>query len=842
MIRFFCLCLLWVAVLPLRAQSRLQTPEQFLGYPLGEQFTTHDRVLWYVEHIAAQVQDQCKLVPYGTTYEGRPLVTIVVSSAANMGKLEEIRTNHLKSIGLQEGQFTGSQPIIAWMSYNVHGNESVSSEAVMQVLYDLVNPANTQTQTWLANTVVILDPCVNPDGRERYVQWYKQVGHLPYQVSRFSREHNEPWPGGRYNHYLFDLNRDWAWQTQRESAQRITLYNQWMPHLHADFHEMGVDNPYYFSPAAKPYHADITSWQRQFQHIIGETNRKYFDANGWLYFTREVYDLFYPSFGDTWPTFNGAIGMTYEQGGSGRAGLGIARESGDTLTLKQRIAHHHTASLATLEALAANQEQVVKEFRTYYSKARTSPTGKYKSYLIKTKGEESKAKALADYLTKQGIQFTYAANGGSVKGLRYATGKPGSAKVEENDLIIQSYQPKSTLLKVLFDPNPVLEDSLTYDITSWAIPYAYGLDAYALDTKLAAGSTTPKASPAQVAPVAAKPYAYLAPWKGIADVQFLAALARQKIKVRISEKAFQINGSSFQPGTLVITRSGNEGLGDAFDHIVTTQAAALGITLASANTGFVTSGSDFGSGSVHIVKAPKVAVMAGNGVSAESFGSVWHYFEQQIKYPVTVLETGYFGSVPLSEFEVLILPSGSYGSLLNDKALNALKEWVREGGKLIALEGAAAFLADKPEFDWRKKADVAKAGTVKSASDTLRAFGSRERFSIAEEIQGSVYRVSLDTTHPLAFGYDDTYFSLVRSATAYEFMKKSWNVGILKQNAWVSGYVGPKAEARLQDSVVFGVQEFGDGQIIYMADNPLFRAFWHGGKLIFANAVFMVGE
>ncbi len=377
-----------------------------------------------------------------------------------------------------------------------------------------------KTQQWLNNTVIILDPCMNPDGRERYVQWYRQVANQPYTISPWSREHVEPWPGGRPNHYLFDLNRDWAWATQKETQQRLSLYNQWMPHLHADFHEQGLNNPYYFSPAAKPFHPEITPYQRRFQNTIGDFNRKYFDANHWLYFTRERFDLFYPSYGDTWPTFNGAIGMTYEQGGSGRAGLGVLREEGDTLTLKERIAHHHTASLATLEAVAANQDEMTREFTEYFKKAASAPGGKYKTYLFKAKGAESQIKALASYLGGQGIQYGYAGKSSNVKGFRYTTGKDESAKMEENDLLISTYQPKSTLLRVLMEPNPPLE----------GFPYLrYYLRGPSLRIRAGrlrlAGKTHPLGNFSQAAPASpptavVRPYAYLVRWRGLPDLQF----------------------------------------------------------------------------------------------------------------------------------------------------------------------------------------------------------------------------------------------------------------------------------------------------------------------------------
>ncbi|WP_242916856.1 M14 family metallopeptidase [Pontibacter liquoris] len=848
--RTFAFVALLLSVQVALAQQTLQTPEQFLGYKLGQQFTPHARLLDYVYYVARQAPNRIKVQEYGHTYEGRPLVLAYIASDENLPRLEQIRENSLRMAGMAKGQVEGNQPAIAWLSYNVHGNEAVSSEAVMQVLYDLVNPANEQSRQWLQNEVVLLDPCINPDGRERYVQWYKQASNRGGNASPYAWEHWEPWPGGRPNHYYFDLNRDWAWQTQIETKQRIAVYNQWLPQVHADFHEMGPEAPYYFSPAAKPYHESITPWQRQFQNTIGEYNRQYFDKNNWLYFTREEYDLFYPSYGDTWPTYNGAIGMTYEQGGSGRAGLAYIKADGDTLTLTDRIAHHVAASKATLQAASEKADQLKQEFRKYYDNNLNHPGGTYKTFVLKATDQNAeKIQQLANYLDRQQIAYGYGSKSKSAKGFNYTTGKNESFKVGDNDLVVSMYQPKSTLVKVLFEPESKLEDSLTYDITTWAIPYAYGLQAYALKNRLEPASAKSAVAAAPAISVA-RPYAYLARWNSLEDLRFLADLMKHDIKVRVSEKPFEMGKTQYAPGTLIITRSGNERLGDKLDATVRQLAATYNVSLQATETGFATSGGDFGSGSVHAIKMPKVAIMTGEGVSAYGFGEVWHYFEQQINYPVTAINTAYFSRVPLQEFDVLILPDGSYGEVLNEKTLGAVTDWIKAGGKLIAMEDAAGFLAGKKGFNLKLKGedeeeagkDKAKAEKGKSPYAALQVYGQRERQELSDMVQGSIYRVDLDKTHPLAFGYDDTYYALVRSANAFEFLEDGWNVGVLKKKNYTTGFVGTQAKQKLQDAMILGTQEMGRGQVVYLADNPLFRAFWQGGKLLFGNAVFMVGR
>ena len=452
------------------------------------------------------------------------------------------------------------------------------------------------------------------------------------------------------------------------------------------------------------------------------------------------------------------------------------------------------------------------------------------------------------YLDRQQISYGFAPSRLKTKGFNYTTGKTETVQIEPRDVVVSMYQPKSTLVKVLFEPRPQLEDSLTYDITSWALPYAFGVKAYALAGRLDANSTLP--APVMVKGSAAaptdRPYAYLARWNSLQDVRFLSRLLQQKVKVRFAEKSFESEGQSYAPGTLVITRTGNEGLGARFDLLVRAQADSAGTVVTAVKSGFSTTGRDLGSGTVHFVKQPNVAVVAGPGVDASAFGEVWHFFEQQLGYPLTVLGTDYLSRVSLQKYDVLILPNGSYTDIYSDKALENLKTWVRDGGRLIALEGAAKFLANKKDFLLKTKATDSLALKKEDKANPyklLRRYGNADREEAEEAVQGSVYRVQLDNTHPLAFGYGDTYYALVRTPLNYRFLgKDGWNVGVIKKDNYSAGFIGTKARKELADTFVMGTQEMGRGEVVYLGDNPLFRAFWQGGKLLFGNAVFLVGQ
>lgn len=800
--------------------QELKSPSEFLGYELGTQFTRHHEVVDYYQYLAKTAANRVQLLEYGKTNERRPLLLAYVSAATNMQNLESIRQAHLKST-LGQG---GADKAIVWLSYNVHGNESVSMEASMQTIYALL----TEKSDYLDNTVVIIDPCINPDGRDRYANWYNQYKNTPFNADPNSKEHHEGWWNGRSNHYMFDLNRDWAWLTQVESRHRLKKYNEWLPHVHADFHEQGINNPYFFAPAAEPYHEVITNFQRDFQATIGKNHAKYFDAKGWFYFTREVYDLFYPSYGDTYPTYNGAIGMTYEQGGSGRAGLGVITKIGDTLTLKDRMAHHYTTGLSTVEVAAKNVAKLNEEFLKFH----TNRNYRYKSYVLN--GDADKLKALSALLDQHEIQYG-TANNGTVKGFKYSTGKNGSMRVSDRSMVVSTDQTKGTLVKVLFEPDAKLSDSLTYDITAWSLPYAYGLEAVASETRLTSNPVAPwKLHTSSDTDGDRDTYAFLTDWNSMNDARFLADLLQKGIRVRYAQKPFTLDGRSYARGSLIITKADNKEnttfLADLKD---SAQKHAKG--LQATTTGFVEQGKDFGSSYVEMVPRIKVAVLAGNPTSTYRFGEIWHFFEKQLYYPLTVVDSDYMDQVDFSDYQVLILPGGWYGSFFDEDKLTELKEWVENGGKLIAMGGAIKGIDGEHGFG------ITLRETEKDSSEThIYPYDEGQRERIKSAITGAVFRAKVDNTHPLAYGYSNTYFTLKLGNDAYEYLDGGTVAFIENSTEPISGFAGSKAQKQIAKTLIFGVEEYGQGQVIYMVDNPLFRGFWENGKLFFANAIFMV--
>lgn len=834
---FFC-TLIWTV------QAQIQTPEQFLGYKPGDRFTPHHRMVDYFEHIAAN-NPNVKLIQYGETNEKRPLIVAILSSAENMADLEQIRTDNLKRTGMVDGKPSTSVPI-NWMSFNVHGNESVGMEAAISSFYTLANPENAKSQEWLKNQVVIIDPCINPDGRDRYSNWYNQKMNTTLQPDLQSVEHNEPWPGGRANHYLFDLNRDWAWQVQVESQARMKLYNQWMPQLHLDFHEQGINNPFYMAPAAEPLHEQLTAWQHEFQDTFGRNTAKYFDEAGRFYFTKERFDLLYPSYGDSYPMFNGAIGMTIEQGGGGQAGVGGFDAVGDTVTLSYRIQGHYTAAMSAAEVTSQHGAKLLSEFEKFFDENSSSPKGQYKSFVIKGESNPAQVAKLLELLDKNKIVYGKAGAKSGLKGFSYSSGKSESFSTSEEDIIINAYQPKAVLTQLLFEPNPVLHDSITYDITSWSMPYVYGLEAYALETRVDAAGEYAK--PTFTANVADKtPVAYIAAWEGTRDAAFLSALLTADIRVKYNEFPFEVEGKSFPAGSLMITKGGNEYVPN-FDQKVVEIANKFGVNLATTMSGYVDKGKDFGSPNIRVIQAPNVALVGGQGTNSLNYGAIWHFFEKELNYPLVNLELENMARYDLSKYTVLILPSMRGGGLSKSAEEN-LMEWVRGGGKVIAIDGALNLFANKEGFalksfdsDDEKKAAQKKLDSLAKA-ERLTPYQEGERVAISGGAAGAIYQITMDETHPMGYGTGGTYYALKNNSSKFTYLSNGANAGIIANNdAYRTGYIGFKIKSSMGESMAIGVENAGRGEIVYFVDDPIFRGFWESGKLILSNAIFMVGQ
>jgi hypothetical protein len=807
--------------------QNVPSPASYLGYPVGTRFTRHHQIVAYFNTIAQVRPDMVKIMPYGKTNEGRDLFVAAIGLPENISRLEEIRKHN---IGLVDGSIADvNQPTIVWLSYNVHGNEPASSEAAMLTLFALVDPENTKTKEWLKNTIVMIDPCINPDGRDRYVNWYNNAVGMNYNADPNAREHMEPWPAGRTNHYNFDLNRDWAWQTQVESKQRVALYQKWYPQVHVDFHEQGYNQPYFFTPAAEPIHDAVTNWQKDFQVQLGKNHAKYFDQNNWLFFTKERFDMLYPSYGDSYPMYNGAIGMTYEQGGI-QAGLGVQNKDEDTLTLVARATHHFTTGLSTIEISSNNKENLLKEFKKYYDNSRAGSHSAFKTFVMTAKTPNA-LNALADLLKKNNIQV--GTINGSFKAFDYTTKKEGTFVNEGYTLAVSAAQTHGVLARVLLEPITQVNDSNTYDITAWSLPYVYNVHGYASKETL---SITPGFELKKVETAVAN-YGYLIPYNSFASSKVLAAILNKHIKVRYAEKPFSASGKQFDAGTLIVLKTSNNENWAADTKAI---CDAANIEAIPVNSGWAEKGADFGSPEIKTIShAPKVALLTGDNVSALAAGEVWNLFDQQLNYPITQLNFTNFNRIDISKYDVIIAPEGGYKDLTSKSVTDKLQAFVKKGGVLIAFETAAAQLAANADWGVKQK-ELPKAD--KADINKTAKYGDADIDNLQSAIPGAIYKVYMDDTHPIGFGTGGVYYDLKQDIVTYEASNDCWNVGVIKKDSYVAGFAGVKAKAALQEGVVIGVKELGAGKFVFMADDPTFRNFWENGKLVLANAIFFNGK
>lgn len=818
----------------------LKSPDEFLGYELGTQFTYHHKAVEYFKYIA----DNSALAiykEYGSTNEGRPLGVCFVSTEENLKNLEQYRKNNLIKTGFLSGEISGKQVPFIWLAYNVHGNEAAGLEASLKTLYTIVSGNYKDASEYIKECIFVIDPCQNPDGHELYTNRYRSSMNLLNNPDENSYEHNQGWPGARANHYMFDLNRDWTWQTQAETKQRIAFYQQYMPQVHADFHEMGAQSTYYFAPGANPWHDVLTPWQHEFHKLMGNGNASLFNEKFRLYFTKENYDLFYPSYGDTWPLFNGAMGFTYEQAGGGVSGLAMTLESGDTLTLKERIDGHFTASMATIKVSYENREKLISEFNKYFDESAKDPSFRYKSIIIKGSNEKSNLKGLLQLLDANQVRYSYAGNvGKKYKGFDYGLNKDGETTIEKGDILISAYQPQSHWVEVLFEPDTRASDSLSYDLTAWSLPYVYNLKAHALTEKISADTGQVKTEKNVNSRGESSTYAYIANFTGFDELQLFASLHMKDLKLRYAMNPFELDGKSYSRGSLIIARGDNKHLKGNFDKLVTDAANECNVKIVPVTTGLVETGKDFGSRYSPLIKKKEVALICGEGTSSTAVGEIWYFFEKELKYPITMINTGNADRVDYSKYDVLILTSGTYLKLKD-----TIIDYVKRGGRVISFENAISVFSGEKSTSLakaiEKRSAELKATEKKITSDDttlLRKYEyeTERRYTLSERSASSIYKVKLDDTHPYAYGMGKEWYIMKRS-DAYPFLEKGNNIGYILEKEPLAGFAGFKYKDKIKNTLVIGSERIGSGEVIYISDDPYFRAFWKSGRVLLGNCV-----
>jgi hypothetical protein len=801
-------CLLLLFSISLSAQ--IKSPEEFLGYPMGTKFTYHHNIVAYSRYLASQSNGLAQWQVYGQTNEGREQGQMIIANLPVGFSLEQVQQNHQKRI--QGEKSDPSLPVIINLSFNVHGNEAAGSEAALNTLYTLISKPNRSIPY-----VILIDPCINPDGRDAYVTQYNRRNFISGgNLDPNDQEHYEGNTSGRYNHFSFDLNRDWVWQTQKETQQRLKFYRSWMPMMHADFHEQSFQHSYYFPPAAKPYLTFIAQSTKDLQESVGRSFSKLFDEKKWPYFTSEVYDLLYPGYGDTYPVLNGALGMTLEQGGI-RGGLISAKSDGDTISLVDRVKHHSALAINLVEWSLTNSETLKASFYGVHDKSRTNPTNKYAYYFVPEE-ELEKSQDFKQLLIKNNISFTYTDVVKSVPAYEYISMKQVTIPLNKHGLLISAKQPSAPLIQALLDPTIALEDSLTYDITAWNLFQLNGLKAFGVNENVFGQSKNLQDSKQSVA--------------NENQIAYQFAINEYKSSQELIKYAVEMgalvtyNDALNKSGIMTIT---SPKLTDSQRADLIKFATNRSIQLSSLNTFKSTDNYDLGSTHYKSVFVPKIAVIVDPANDVNQQGELAYFLTQKFGFKPSFVPSSQLFRSNLFNYTHLIFADGKHGALSNTNSI-LLMDWVKKGGKLILMEGARKIIEDKDL--------IAKEDTAKYTS----TYALRERAELSNTTSGNLLQVEVEKTHPLVFRINETSMYILNQVSDFIKLPKDFTP-VLKTSSkpTIMGFVGSNKKAQLANSLLLGVKEVDKGKIIWFGFNPLFRAIPNQGQTIFEN-LFLYSE
>lgn len=814
------------------------SPEQVLGWDLGERFTDVAAVGRYFETLAA-ASPLVSVAEYGASAEGRPLLQVLVASAAHRSRLDEIlaanrELSDPETTASRADEIVRSNPAVVYFSYGVHGNESSSSEAALWTAWDLARGA-PEVAGVLDSVVVVIDPVVNPDGRDRYVDFYRGARGPTPNANPMTREHREPWPGGRTNHYYFDLNRDWTWMSQPETRARLATWDDWTPQVHVDFHEMSPNSSYFFFPPAKPINPIYPDHVARWSGRIGAGNAAAFDREGWLYFTEESYDLFYPGYGDSWPSLLGAIGMTYEQAGGGSAGLAYARADGDTLTLRQRATHHRVAGQATLRTVMEGRTDLLQGFAEFH---RSIDEGLPDILLVPASGDapgaDARRAALVEHLHAQGIRTEVAAESFEVADAEAHPGWDQRRDFPAGTVRVPARQPRGRLAVTLLQAETLLDASYSYDISAWSLPYGYGVEAHAVTSSIdidwrESSATTP--SPSE----ATDPYGYLVrpgfdAWPGL--ISFLQAGGRG----RVMADTFRIADRAYPRGTVFLPRQLNPEISSRI------RAAGLLQRAEPVQSAVTQSGPDLGTGGAGALRLPRVVLVGGEGTSSGSFGAHRYFLEQRLGLPHDVVNAGDLAGADLGDVDVIVVPeAGGFAGQIGSSGMQAVEDWVRGGGTLVAVGSGAEALAEMAGAEVRRRPGPEESERLSRA---LRTREQRQLERWEGQTPGAILEVDLDVGHPLAFGAgiagEEGRMFVLSTGVGFEpnesFETAAW---FADDAQGVSGVIGEGTVDRLRRSSWMLQRGLGRGALVLFADDPLFRIMWYAGFQPYANALLL---
>ncbi len=845
------LILLVISVLPsLKAQDlkyylpdsisynpAIPKPKDIIYHEVGEWHVTHDRLVNYMKALSGAAPDRVKMETMGFTYEGRPQVLLIITSARNHQNLEQIRQQHVQLSDPSKSSSLDIErmPIVVWVGHSIHGNESSGANASLLSAYYLAAGQGKQIEDLLDNVVILFDPSFNPDGLQRFSTWVNQHKSKNLVSDPNDREFSEVWPGGRFNHYWFDLNRDWLPAVHVESQNRLKWFHQWKPNILTDHHEQGSNATFFFQPGVPSRVNPLTPDKNQeLTAKLGKYHAAFLDRIGSLYFTKENYDDFYYGKGSTYPDVNGAIGILFEQASS-RGHL--QQTSNGLLSFPFTIRNQFVTTLSTLEGARALRKEFLTFQRDFYKGSMTeSSTAGVKGFVFGDENDPSRTRLFVEILKRHLIDV-YPLNAN----LKSLTTDAGSMDFNKGSaFVVPSNQPQYKLIKAIFDKTLTYKDSLFYDITAWTMPLAFGLPYSELNsTQYNTNILGEKLSNVDQVKGGISggrsEYAYLLDWKQFYAPAVLYDLRSKGIIAKVATNEFEMlldgKNRKMDYGTILVpVKIQTVNSKELYDTLLSI-SNKYGINFTSLATGNVSSGSDLGSSKFQLVTTPSLALLVGTGVSATDAGEVWHLLDQRMNIPATHLDISVFNRVNLSKYTTIIMAAGTYPDLNKEK----LKLWVQNGGTIIALEEAVTWLSQNGVTTNSFK-------KLKSAVDSSRRldFVEREQIEGAQQMNGAIFVAEADLTNPLAYGYSQKTISFFKSNKV--FLEKSNNPFAApfyyKDKPLQSGWVSRENLEAVRNAPAVLVNSVGSGRVINIDNNPNFRAFWLGGTKLFMNAIF----
>ncbi|MFM7090470.1 MAG: M14 family zinc carboxypeptidase [Bacteroidota bacterium] len=838
----------------LAVNASIPTPASFLGYELGEQSTYYSGIENYIKALSNN-SNRLKLINYGKTYENRSLYLLVFSSPENLSNLESIRNNHLKLMTANESQardILEKEPVFLSLSYNIHGNETSTSEAALQVAYRLAAATDEATLKLLQQSVIQIYVCINPDGRERYIQWYNSVRRKQLATSKNDLEHYEPAPNGRTNHYWFDVNRDWSWGIHPETRELTAEYQKWMPQIHVDHHEQGYNSNYFTMPGTTPRNKILPPTYEAWSDTFGRANINAFNKNDISYFTREAFDFFYPGYGSSYPSVMGAIAMLTEQGGIA-GGRAIETEDGTILTLRQRIWDHYTTSVQSLFTGVKYRRELLKY--SYDAWQPATSLSENKCYFLSP--SDIYTPDVIRILQHHGVKFEQSKEAFTVNNaFDYVSNIPQRKNYPKGTIILSCNQPQHLLINSVMDKTLEIEDSVMYDMAIWALPIAYNLNASYTKENISI-PTEALSMPVTKLNVLSDAYAYVIDWKQRNAPAALAHLWKLGYRVRSSTKAFQINNQTFSPGTLIILSGANLEKKESFKTDFQQISQIHKIAIHAVSTGRAQDGFDLGSSKNRPVQQPRVALMVDAPFNMQTAGQVWFLFDEEVGLPVDRIRSSIllqssmpkfgerYGYADLNDYDVLILPGGGNNLryIFDKDAFSQLQDWVNRGGVLIALENAVEFFTqDRSKFTSVRWSEMPADTTL--MAKTIR-YDQREDYFGKKRIPGSALFSHIDTSNPLAFGMESSLHSLKQDVSSILPGGGIQVVGSYHNDPsklLTGGYASKESLKQLSGKCFAGVMPMGAGKVVFLLDNTQFRMFWRGPSRMIQNAVMLLNQ